>query len=180
MTPKLTLASALFLGFAIVAAAPAPAAAGPLQQIAASDSAHAKVMIEAPFARASAGLAKNGAAFLTVKNMTGEADRLIGVRSDVAARTELHTHLKEDGVMKMRRVEAIEVPADGMAMLAPGGDHVMFMGLKAPLKEGETFPLTLIFEKAGEITATITVGGVGAMQGHGAGHGMGHGKKKNN
>ncbi len=148
---------------------------------------HGTLTVEAPFARASAGRARNGAAFLTVSNASDVADRLIAVRSDVAERTELHTHLNENGVMRMREVEAIDVPANGAATLAPGGDHVMFMGLKAPLKEGESFPLTLVFEKAGDVTVTVTVGPVGAMGGHGDhgshggghGHGSGHGTGHN-
>lgn len=137
------------------------------------------ISVEAPFARASAGPVKNGAAFLTLKNGGGEADRLIAARAPVADRVELHTHLHENGVMKMRQVEAIEIPAGGMAMLKPGGDHVMLMGLKAPLQEGGSFPLTLVFEKAGEITIDVTIGGVGAMQGHGDGsHHGNHGTKR--
>ena len=138
------------------------------------------VSVEAPFARATAGPAKNGAAFLTVKNAGAEADRLIAAKSPVADRVELHTHLHENGVMKMRQVDAIDVPASGEATLEPGGNHVMLMGLKAPLKEGETFPLTLVFEKAGEVTVDVMIGDVGAMQGHDhSGHG-GHGMKKSN
>lgn len=137
------------------------------------------ISVEAPFARASAGPVKNGAAFLTVKNGGGEADRLIAARAPVADRVELHTHLHENGVMKMRQVEAIEIPAGGTAMLKPGGDHVMLMGLKAPLQEGGSFPLTLVFEKAGEITIDVAIGGVGAMQGHGdSGQHGAHGQKK--
>lgn len=136
------------------------------------------VSVEAPFARATAGPAKNGAAFLTVRNTGAEADRLIGAKTPVADRAELHTHLHENGVMKMRPVDAVEVPAGGMAALQPGGDHIMMMGLKAPLKEGESFPLTLIFEKAGEMTVDIPIGGVGAMQGSGdSSHHGTHGMK---
>lgn len=135
------------------------------------------IAVEAPFARASAGPVKNGAAYLTLRNDGGEDDRLVAARAPVADRVELHTHLHENGVMRMRQVEAIEVPAGGMAMLKPGGDHVMLMGLKAPLKEGESFPLTLIFEKAGEITVDVAISGVGAMQGHGdSSHHGGHGQ----
>lgn len=140
--------------------------------------------IEAPFARATAGPARNGAAFLTVKNAGGDADRLIGAKATVADHVELHTHLHENGVMKMRQIEAVDVPAGGMASLQPGGDHIMLMGLKAPLKEGESFPLTLVFENAGEVTVDVTIGGVGAMEGSGDGshHGShsGHGMKKSN
>lgn len=128
------------------------------------------IMVEAPWARASAGMAKAGAAFMTIKNMGG-GDRLVAAKSDVGKRVELHTHIMADGIMKMRKIEAIDVPANGMAMLKPGGHHVMFMGLNAPLKEGSTFPLTLVFEKAGEVNVEVAVQSAGAM---GAMKGMKH------
>ncbi len=133
-----------------------------------------EISIEAPFARATPGLVKNGAAYLTITN-NGSADRLLGAESSVSARTELHTHIKQDGVMRMRHVDAIEVPAGETVMLAPGGDHVMLMGLKAPLKKGQSFELTLVFEKAGRVPVTVDVAGVGAKAPHGQGHGGGHG-----
>jgi copper(I)-binding protein len=74
--------------------------------------------------------------------------------------------------MKMRAVEAIAVPSGQKVELKPGGMHIMFMGLKAPLGEGDTFPLTLRFEKAGEVTVTVKVEPAG---GAAAGHG-GHAK----
>lgn len=155
-----------------------PQGQGDMQMTMAGD-----LIVEEPFARATPGPAKNGAAFLTITNAGAEADRLIAARAAVADRVELHTHLHENGVMKMRQIEAVEVPAGGVASLEPGGDHIMMMGLTAPLKEGESFPLTLVFEKAGEVTVEVTIGGVGAMQGqdHG-GHGKhgGHDMKKSN
>ena len=117
--------------------------------------------ISDPFARATAGQATAGGGFFVVKN-EGEEDRLIAAHADVATSTELHTHIHEGDVMKMRQVDAIDVPANGSVELKPGGYHVMLMGLKAPLKEGETFPLHLTFEKAGEVIINVDVGGVGA------------------
>ena len=132
--------------------------------------------IEQPWARASAGPARNSAAFMVIKN-SGAADRLIAAAGDVAGRVELHTHLMEANVMKMRQVEAIELPAGGSASLQPGGFHVMLIGLKEPLKEGDSFPLTLTFENAGEITIEVTVEAVGSMGARSGMHqgGMGHG-----
>jgi len=124
------------------------------------------ISVSDAWARASAGPARAGAAFMMIMNK-GAADRLVAAKSDVGARTELHTHIKEGEIMRMRRIEAVDVPAGGVAMLKPGGHHVMFMKLKAPLKEGTTFPLTLTFEKAGDITVTVAVKKAGAM---GAGH----------
>lgn len=115
-----------------------------------------------PWARASAGPVRNGAAYLTVHN-AGDADSLVAISGDVAERAELHTHLMEGDVMKMRRVDAVEVPAGGTAALEPGSFHVMLIGLAQPLKEGESFPLTLTFRDAGEVTVEVKVEAVGSM-----------------
>ena len=113
--------------------------------------------VEAPWARASAGAARAGAAYLRIVNAGAEADRLLGASSPVAERVELHTHRMRDGVMRMRRIEAVAVPGNEAAELKPGGDHVMLMGLTGPLTQGGTFPLTLSFEKAGKITVPVAV-----------------------
>lgn len=113
--------------------------------------------IEAPWARASAGAARAGAAYLRIVNAGAEADRLVGVSSPAAESVELHTHMTTGGVMRMRRIEAVSVPGNTAAELKPGGDHVMLMGLTGPLKQGGTFPLTLSFEKAGKITVPVAV-----------------------
>lgn len=132
------------------------------------------------WARASAGMAKNGGAFMTLKNAAHHADKLVAAKADIAERTELHTHIKEGDIMRMRQVPHMDLPAMGSTELKPGGLHVMFMGLHEPLKEGETFPLTLTFEKGGEVTVDVTVKSVGAMGGaqmhHG--HDMKHDMKR--
>ncbi|PLX37353.1 MAG: hypothetical protein C0605_07620 [Hyphomicrobiales bacterium] len=109
------------------------------------------------WARASIGKARAGIAYLTVQNGGDSADRLIDAAGDVAHKVELHTHIMKDDVMMMRQVESIEVPAGGKAELKPGSYHVMLIGLKAPLKEGESFPLTLTFEKAGPVRIMIHI-----------------------
>jgi copper(I)-binding protein len=131
------------------------------------------ITVEGPWARASAGSARAGAAFMTLNNAGTADDKLIAASTTVADKAELHTHIREGDIMRMRPVEAIDVPAGGIAELQPGGEHVMLMGLKQPLKEGEAFPLTLTFEKAGPVTIEVTVTGAGAMgqdpmHGHGA------------
>lgn len=113
--------------------------------------------IEHPWARASIGAAKAGAAYFEVTNDGKGSDLLISVSSPVAEHAKLHTHMVEGGVAKMRPVEAIEVNPGAPAILEPGGLHVMLMGLKAPLKEGEMFPLTLTFEHAGTVTVDVIV-----------------------
>ncbi len=134
------------------------------------------IVVEGPWARASAGPARAGAAYMTLVNRGDETDSLVAVRSDVAKRTELHTHLMDGGVMQMRQVEAIEVSPGTPTVLQPGGLHVMFMGLHAPLKEGDSFPVTLEFRNAGEITVEVAIQGVGAK---GMSH-DGHGQHKMN
>lgn len=125
-------------------------------------------------AHALSGNPRSGAAFMRIAN-AGPADRLIEARGDVARRIELHTHLMEDGVAKMREVEGgIEIPADGEVTLERGGLHVMLMGVGTPLQEGDVFPLTLVFEHAGEITVDVAVGERKPMQ-----HGHSHGAAKN-
>lgn len=87
----------------------------------------------------------------------GTADRLIGARTDVCDRVEIHTHVAQNGVMTMTKIEALAIPAGGAATLAPGGDHLMLMGLHHPLKAGDTVSFTLVFENGGEITVPFQV-----------------------
>ena len=139
---------------------------------------HENIMVEGVWARASVG--RNGAAFLTVMNKGQADDRLIAAKSDVSPRVELHTHLMEGNVMKMRQVKDIPVPAGKSVTLKPGGLHVMMIGLNRKLVEGESFPLTLVFEKAGEITVPVTIKGIGAMgPGQSGSMGMGQGGSMN-
>ncbi|MBK8174756.1 MAG: copper chaperone PCu(A)C [Rhodospirillales bacterium] len=123
----------------------------------------ADITVEDAFARASAGMVQTGAAFMTLKNSGSVDDKLIAAHSPVATQVELHTHIKDGEVMRMRPVPSIDVPAGGSATLQPGGLHIMLIGLKAPLKQGEQFPLTLSFAKAGEMTIEVPVKSPGAM-----------------
>lgn len=130
----------------------------------------ADIEIHHPWARATAPSAANGAAFMVIYN-TGADDRIVSAAADVSNTVELHTHVMDGDIMRMREVEAIEVPGGGPTELKPGGLHIMFMGLDQPLKEGESFPLTLRFENAGEITVDVAIDKPGAMGPH---HGNGH------
>ena len=116
--------------------------------------------IDHPWARASAGNARNGAAFLTITNQ-GPPDRLMRVSSPVADVAELHESVDDNGVMKMRPVAAITLEQGKPVTLAPGARHVMLMGLKAPLKQGDAFPLTLTFEHGPPVTVTVRVEAIG-------------------
>ena len=130
---------------------------------AAADRAKGEVTVHEPWARASAGRARAGAAYFTIANMGEKPDRLVAAASPVARPAQFHTHSMEDGIMKMRHVMAVEVAPGEPTVFKPGGLHVMLMGLKAPLRKGESFPLSLTFERAGKIELRVMIQGVGAM-----------------
>ncbi|WP_421701817.1 copper chaperone PCu(A)C [Aliiroseovarius sp.] len=139
--------------------------------------AESKIMIEDAYARAAGANAMAGAAFMQIMNMGDEGDRLIGAKSDIAKRVELHTHIENaEGVMQMVEVEeGFPVAAGSTHMLQRGGDHVMFMGLNDTLEHGSNVTVTLVFEKAGEMVVEIPVD-LERKPMHGMGHGaMDHG-----
>ncbi|MFZ5556115.1 MAG: copper chaperone PCu(A)C [Pseudomonadota bacterium] len=134
--------------------------------------AQADAAVQNPWSRATPPTAKNGAAYLVLKAGAG-GDRLVSATAPVSERVELHTHIMDGGVARMRPVPAIDVPANGTVELKPGGLHMMLIGLKAPLREGASFPLTLNFEKQGAVTVEVPVKALGAMGGM-EGQGMPH------
>ncbi|MEO9650801.1 MAG: copper chaperone PCu(A)C [Roseobacter sp.] len=119
----------------------------------------ADIVVSESYARVSRPNAPTGAAFLVLENTGSTADRLMGVRSEVAKRVELHTHIDQgDGVMKMSKIEeGIEIPAGTVYTMQRGGDHVMFMGVIDPLVQGEDIEIVLTFEQAGDVTVVIPV-----------------------
>jgi len=119
------------------------------------------ITIGHPYARATAPGQPAGGGFLKLDN-GGAADRLLSASADVANSVELHSMKMDGDVMQMRQVEAIDLPAGKTVELKPGGLHIMFIGLKAPLKKGDSFPLKLKFEKAGEVTVQVNVEAPGA------------------
>lgn len=121
------------------------------------------LVIHHPWARAGAQT-RPGAGYVVIENHGAAADRLIAAESRIAEMVELHTHVMENGVGKMTQVEAIDVPAGGKAELKPHGFHLMLMGLKQPLAEGDTFPVTLVFEQAGKIEVTFVTEAAGATE----------------
>ncbi len=120
-----------------------------------------KLTVHRPHARATLPGQSVGAGYVTLVN-DGAPDRLLGARSDVCARVELHTMRMQGDVMRMREVDAIELPRGRAVELKPGSDHLMLVGLKAPLKIGDVFALTLRFAKVGEVTVQVKVQAVGA------------------
>jgi len=117
-----------------------------------------------------------GAGYLSITNTGGEPDRLIAVSSPEAERGELHEMSMENSIMKMRPLaDGIEIPAGATVTLAPGGLHLMFVELKAPLAEGGKLPVTLTFEQAGKIETFLHILAIGARGPEGAGRESGHG-----
>lgn len=152
MSLRLTLATALGLALATPALA---------QEIHILDT----------YARASTPMAKTGAAFMMIENIGDADDRLIGVASPAAQMVQIHTNREEGGVMKMLHLEeGLPVPAGETVMLQRGGHHIMFMGLSESFEQGKVIPLTLIFEKSGEITVDVPVDLNRKPEGHGHGN----------
>jgi periplasmic copper chaperone A len=114
--------------------------------------------IEHPWGRPSPGDTKKGAVYLTIKNKGKEADTLVSARADVSKGVEIHNTLQEDGVMKMRKVEdGLKIPAGETIKLAPGGLHIMLLDVSEKVQPGAKFPMTLVFEKAGEVEVSVQV-----------------------
>lgn len=123
---------------------------------------HADLHIEQPWSRALPPTAQTGATFVSIHNMSGAGDRLIGAHAAIAETTELHNHIHADGLMKMVEVASIEIPAGERLELKPGSYHIMLIGLKQPLREGDLFPIRLDFEAAGSIELEAVVKGMSA------------------
>lgn len=119
-----------------------------------------------PWARMTPAGAKVGGGYLAIENKGTEPDRLVSVTAEIADRAEIHEMTVKDGVMNMRMLaDGIEIPAGGEVKLAPGGYHLMLIGLKQPLKEGERFKGTLTFAKAGTVDVEFKVEGMAGPKG---------------
>jgi len=144
----------LLLAFAVVCIGAAWA-----QQVKLGD-----LVLERAWARATPGGAKVGGGYLTIENKGTTPDKLIGGSTPAAARVEIHEMAMNNGVMTMRPVNGgLSIPPGQSVTLAPGGYHIMMMELKGPLKKGDKVPVTLKFEKAGEVKVTFEIEGIGAM-----------------
>jgi copper(I)-binding protein len=118
--------------------------------------------IEHPWSRAT-GQSRPAVGYLKIRNNGTAPDRLLGASTRIAEHVMLHANVIENGVAKMSPAEGIEIPAGGELVLAPkGAYHLMIMGLKQPLAEGDTFPVTLIFEHAGKVDVTFVTAAAGA------------------
>jgi copper(I)-binding protein len=131
--------------------------------VAAAETAGA-IAVENAWSREVPAGASVGVGYLAIKNSGDEPDRLASASTSLAAETEIHQTTMADGVMRMRPVpDGVPVPAKDTVMLEPNNYHFMFMGLTRPLKEGDTFPATLVFERAGSVEVTFHVLGIGAQ-----------------
>jgi len=150
--------SFLIAAFAAAAllAGPSPHAALPDGVVLAADSG---VTVQEAWARATPGAATNGAAYVTLAGGS-QPDSLVGVSTSVAAMADVHETINDNGVMKMRSVPAVPIPPGQTVTFAPGGTHIMLMGLKQPLTAGQNFPLTLTFAHAGAVTVDVQVRGM--------------------
>ncbi len=122
------------------------------------------VAIGHPWTRA-AGANGTGAGFMRLRNTGGQPDRLISASTPAARTVELHTMIRDGDVMRMRPVQNIEVAPGETVELRPGGFHIMMIGLTAPMNQGGRVPLTLRFERAGEVTVELAVEAAGARGG---------------
>ena len=135
----------------------------------AQQAAPAAIDITQAWSRATPGGAPVGAGYLALTNRGAQADRLIGGSSDVAARIEVHEMSMDNGVMKMRELAGgLEVKPGQTVTLKPGGHHLMLMGLKRGLKEGERFKAQLDFASGGKTEVEFVVQGMGAAAAPGA------------
>lgn len=148
MTRRFLLALPFALSLAL------PAAAQP--EIRAGD-----LVITQAWSRA-AGQGGQGAGYLTIASRGTAPDRLLAASSPAARRMELHSMIRDGDVMRMRQVPAIDIPPGGTVELRPGGLHLMFIGLGQPLRQGETVPVTLRFERAGEVSLAFAIQAAGA------------------
>jgi len=130
--------------------------------------------IEHPWSRETAPGQTSGGGFMMVLNNGTQPDKLMSATSPLAAEVQLHSSSVEGGVMRMRRVEGgIVIPAKGRLELKPGSYHIMFIGLKQPLRKGQQVPVTLKFQRAGKVDVKFTIqpiGSTGPMEDAHAGH----------
>jgi copper(I)-binding protein len=127
------------------------------------------LVISQGWTRATPNGAKIGSGYFTIENKGAAPDRLIAVSADIAGKVEVHQMAMNNGVMTMRPVgDGLTIDPGKTVKLGPGGYHLMMFDLKSPLKQGDTLPITLTFEKAGKVNVSLAVGGIGAQGPDGA------------
>jgi copper(I)-binding protein len=113
--------------------------------------------VEHAWSKVTIGAGRPGVFYVSISNTGSTDDALVGISTPAAGMPMLHKTVVNDGIASMPHAMAIPVPAGQSVQLAPGGYHGMLMGLTAALKEGDNFPVTLFFEKAGEVTVNVDV-----------------------
>lgn len=138
-------------------------------------SAESAISVEGAYARAVPPTARNSGAFMRIHNSSNEARRIVSAKADVSAITELHDHINDQGVMRMRKVEYIEVPAQGSVELKPGSYHVMLIELKQALKPGDPVHIDLTVDDGSVVPVDLQAKSVvmGMRGGHGGKCGSG-------
>lgn len=172
MSVQLSFArSAVLFAVAACLAACSPEAAPSAPPTDAPTAQAAVISIVEPWAAATPNGATVAAGYLVVNNPTADSDTLVSVASPRATRVEMHEMKMEGDMMRMRAVETLEAPAGGALVLAPGGYHLMFIGIDAPFVEGQETPVTLTFAKAGAINVVLPVRDRLKAKADGGGHG---------
>ncbi len=118
----------------------------------------AQITVSDAWTRATAPGAKIAAGYMTLRNASKTPDKLVAASSPAAQKVETHVTVKDGDIYRMREVKGYDIPAGGTFELKPGGAHLMLVNVTAPLKEGDKVPLTLRFERAGEVKTELHVG----------------------
>jgi len=133
--------------------------------------------IQQPWSRPTVAAVPVGVVYVDLKNNGTKMERLLSASTQVAERVELHTSVMEGEMMRMRPINVVEIAPMSSAELKPGGMHMMLMGLRQPLVQGQTFALNLVFERAGAVTVNVLVRDPVESAGQGVGHNGHHGHK---
>lgn len=120
-------------------------------------SAQSPITVSDAFSYPTMGMMNMGVAFMEIKNNGATDDAIIAAETPIAARVELHNHIHENGIMKMRKMDTVELPANQTTTLKPGGLHIMLFNLKQELKAGDSFPLILKLKSGETVETTVKV-----------------------
>jgi len=134
--------------------------------------------IQQPWSRPTVAAVPVGVVYVDLKNDGSKMERLLSASSDVAERVELHASSMDGQMMRMRQIHTVDIAPKSTTQLKPGGMHIMLMGLKAPLIQGQRFTLNLVFEQAGSVPVQVLVRDPVESAAEHGGHG-GHGKQHN-
>jgi copper(I)-binding protein len=120
--------------------------------------------ISQPWARQTGNRTISAAIYLNIANKGAFLDQLMDVKSDAAERVQIHQSIEEDGIMRMNHIQTLPIAPKEMLAFEPGSYHIMLTRLANPLREGDVFPVTLSFEKAGDVTVHVLVTGISGLE----------------